>query len=147
MKTLTTLIGIVAFQCMAFSQSTTITAVPASGGCSITYFEHSQTLMSGDSSRIKCREITITSLPPSTQALTTINIEFGMVGSFTFKKGSDLNLPETRDVYIEDMLTGKIFDLKTTDSYTFNVNRKVPDRFVLHIDKLLSRSLTTTAAK
>jgi len=62
-----------------------------------------------------------------------------MTGTFTFKKDSELKVYENIDVYIEDMLTGKIFDLKTAESYTFNVNRRFPDRFVLHMDKMLVR--------
>ena len=140
MKIITTLIGIIGFQYIALcqapvapQQSTNTTA------CSISYSENLETLVNEEYAAIKCREITITSLPPSTQSVTNVSIDFGMTGSFTFKKDVALEIYNDKDVYIEDMLTGRVFDLKTADSYTFNVNRRIPNRFVLHIDKMLMR--------
>lgn len=114
--------------------------------CELQYSEDSEALEFSGAS-VKCREITISSLPPVTQVSAPINIEFGMTGTFTFKKGINLSEYETKDVYIEDMLTGRIFNLKNMDKYSFNVNRRVPNRFVLHIDNMLSKYALSSSFK
>ena len=140
MKIITTLIGILGFQYISFCQTT----VPADnnssvGVCSINYSESLASLVYGESTKITCHEITISSLPPQTQSVTIVDVDFGRTGSFTFKKDKSLQVYEDNDVYIEDMLTGKVFDFKSSDTFSFNVNRRVPERFVLHIDKMLNR--------
>ena len=142
MKIITTFICIMGFQYIALCQAVTPSAVTQNtmnSTCSVIYSENSELLVSSEQGPFKCREITIMNIPPSTQSVTPLNIEFGMTGSFTFKKDGGLEPHENVDVYIEDMLTGKVFDLKTSDSYTFNVTRRIPGRFVLHMDKMLDR--------
>jgi len=140
MKIITTLIGIMGFQYMALCQAPAAsTQMEKPLTCSISYSEKSETLVNEEFAAIKCREIVITSLPPESQSATNVTIDFGMTGSFTFKKDASLEIYNNNDVYLEDMLTGKVFDLKTSESYTFNVNRRIPNRFVLHIDKMLMR--------
>ncbi len=136
MKFIATLLGIMGFQYIAFCQ-TNGTSSPEV--CSVGYSESVEALVNEDYAAIKCREITIISLPPTTQSVTNMTIDFGMTGTFTFKKDAALKILGDNDVYIEDMLTGKVFDLKTAESYSFNVNRRIPNRFILHMDKMLMR--------
>lgn len=137
MKIITTLICILGFQYISSGQTATTPPVPNAAACSLVYSEDSKSLKHSEALPVKSRDLIIASLPPLTQSLTTITLDFGMTGAFTFKKEANLNLQDDRDIYIEDMLTGKIFDLKKSDSYTFNVTRRIPDRFVLHIDKMI----------
>lgn len=77
--------------------------------------------------------ITITRLPSSEQVLTSVNIELGMMGFFTFKKDKSLNIPADREVFIEDKLSGKMFNIKACETYAFNVIQHIPNRFVMHV--------------
>lgn len=79
------------------------------------------------------RNIIITAIPVSASRLTTVNIDFDTKGSFAFKKDAGLKIPATSEVFIEDKLNGKIFNLKNTGTYKFNVDEKTENRFVLHI--------------
>ncbi|WP_317899906.1 hypothetical protein [Aurantibacillus circumpalustris] len=140
MKIISILIGIIGFQYMSFSQNiVTIDNNSLVTNCSVNYSEDLASLVYGGSSKITCREITISSIPPQTQSVAVVDIDFGATGTFTFIKDESLQLYNDKDVYIEDMLTGKLFDLKASSNYSFNVNRKVPERFILHIDKMLYR--------
>lgn len=139
-KIITTLTAAIGLQYAATCQSLVLPVQNAAEeACMITYSENSKTLVSNQSAPVKFRELTILSLPPATQSLTPLEIDFGLTGTFTFKKSDILEMYDDRDVYIEDMLTGKIFNLKTADTYSFSVNRRVPGRFVLHIDNMLLR--------
>lgn len=139
MKKIITLICLIAFQCIAFSQSVNTSAAPVSAAnplsCSLTYSEDQESLVFQDSSRARCREMSIVSLPPITQSLTPLRIVFTAKGSYTFKKDEALELPEGKDVYLEDMLTGMTFDLRNSSVFSFSVNRHIPERFILHIEK------------
>jgi len=142
MKIITTFICIMGFQYIASCQTAAAPALTQNTTtitCSVIYSEGTEYLLHSQEGPIKSREIHISSIPPASYSVTPLKIEFGMTGTFTFKKDSELKVYENIDVYIEDMLTGKIFDLKTAESYTFNVNRRFPDRFVLHMDKMLVR--------
>lgn len=145
MKLITTLIYIMGFQYISLCQTTTTQQPAGPASCAMNYSEDSQALTIPEP--VKCREIVISALPPLTQSVTPLNVEFGMTGAFTFKKDASLDVQDDRDIYIEDMLTGKIFNLKTSDSYTFNVNRRVPDRFVLHVDKMIFKYAVSSSGK
>jgi hypothetical protein len=79
-------------------------------------------------------EVLIKDLPPLTKKTTPVMIRFTK-GSYTFKTDPSLILPHDSRVYLEDLLTGKEFDLIPGTSYSFNVSRMIPDRFVLNIRK------------
>jgi hypothetical protein len=79
------------------------------------------------------KNIIITGIPNSVNRLTTVNIDFDTMGSFAFKKDAGLKIPGSSEVFIEDKLNGKIFNLKNTGAYQFNVDEKTENRFVLHI--------------
>lgn len=142
MKKIATLICLIAFQCMALAQSVNTSATAGSNpnaanplSCSLVYSEDNETIVFQDSLHARCREMLIVSLPPVTQSVTPLQIVFSAKGSFTFKKDENLELPEGKDVYVEDMLTGMTFDLRNTSAFSFSVNRHIPDRFILHIEK------------
>lgn len=79
------------------------------------------------------KEIVITRLPSLKVALTSMNIELNMLGAFTFKRAESLAIPYNCEVFIEDKLTKKLFNLKSSEPYTFNVDEYVADRFVMHV--------------
>lgn len=140
MKNIITIIGIIGFQYMAISQSdSTLITSANNSNCFVEYSEELKEFIPQHASKITCREITITNLPPQTNSVSVFNIDFSMTGSYTFKIDSTLEIYPDKDVYVEDMLTGQVFDLKTSSSYSFKVNRPIPDRFVLHIDNMLAR--------
>jgi hypothetical protein len=107
-----------------------------SSDCLIQYSEEID-ILGLDGPPAKCDQIVIKSLPPVGLTSTPLAIEFGRTGIFTFKKDLDLSEYEGKDVYLEDQLTGKIFNLKDAEEYSFHVNRRVPNRFILHIDNML----------
>ncbi len=81
----------------------------------------------------ECQEIVITGIPMSTQVITSLNIELAVLGYFSFKKHSSLEIPYDREVFIEDKLTGKIFNLKSPLPYTFHADQFMQNRFVIHV--------------
>ena len=140
MKIITTLIGIMGFQYISLCQPAASAAQQtATTVCTVDYSDESEALQPLEAAPVKSREIMIVGLPPFTHASIPVNLEFGMTGAFTFKKDPSLDVNSSFDLYIEDMLTGQIFNLKTNNSYSFKVSHKVPGRFVLHIDNLLNR--------
>ena len=150
MKKITTLISIIGFQYIVISQTNPVSILPTSGinqnisnKCSIAYSAEQERMVCQDSSITKCREIVITSIAPGSQITMPIQISFGAKGVYTFKKGADVIIPENRDVYIEDLLTGMTFNLKTSDTFSFSVNRSMPERFVLRIEKPAAISVST----
>ena len=93
----------------------------------------------------ECREIIITGIPVSINRLTSVIIDFDTMGSFAFKKDAGLTIPESREVFIEDKLTGKIFNLRRTGAYKFNVNEISQNRFVLHVlDKSIPEAVVSS---
>ena len=139
MKSIITLLVLASYTLPGFSQIETVTnarhKLEVSNTCTLGYIEGSKCMKDITGFPARCEKIAIVDLPPVNQALTEIAVDFATTGSYTFVKGADVKLYPDRDVYIEDMLTGKVFDLKNSESYTFNVNRRVAHRFMLHIDK------------
>jgi hypothetical protein len=60
-------------------------------------------------------------------------------GAYTLSKDADLEIPSGTEVKIEDMLTGQLFDLNASETYSFKVNRTIVERFVIHIDRPRSK--------
>ncbi|PBQ32905.1 hypothetical protein CNR22_14355 [Sphingobacteriaceae bacterium] len=143
MKNLITIVAIACFTSSGFAQNESVASLnhklEVSNTCTLGYVEGSKTLKDITGFPARCEQIAIVELPPVNQTLTEITIDFATTGSYTFVKSADIKLYPDRDVYIEDMLTGKVFDLKKSESYTFNVNRRVAHRFMLHIDKDLNK--------
>lgn len=131
MKTLTILLSIIAFQYAAFAQQ----PVSQKG------FVLGYTIESSEQGAVKAKftpssvrkNIMITSVPLSTRALTSENIVIEISGNFSFKKDKSLDIPFNREVFIEDKLTGRTFNLNSSDIYTFSIEEPVKDRFVMHV--------------
>jgi hypothetical protein len=140
MKYLISLICLLACQHISLAQASATTP------CALVFSESGGALVTNDSAPVSCREIRILSLPPATRSLTPVQIEFGMTGAFTFVKDPDLDTSAEGDIYIEDLLTGKVFDLRQGETYTFHVNRRIPERFVLHIDKMIFKYALSSGA-
>lgn len=87
------------------------------------------------------KEILIESLPGYGSDDIPVEVNQDEKGSFTLKKHPSLLLPEFYTVVIKDTVTGEQFDLKDSDSYSFEVKKVVPERFLLQMKKTKS-SLT-----
>jgi len=151
MKTIITLIYIAGFQCLSFAQTKPTVPQPLNANNTTTGVRfcispvNSEELKPEYLTSSEAKEIIIKGIPVSEKALASINIEFDMLGSFAFKKDESLAIPFSQEVFIEDKLTGKIFNLKTPAAYKFNVDKWVPNRFVLHIlDKTNPETLTAS---
>lgn len=81
----------------------------------------------------KRRDIVITGIPATCNALTTVVMNLDLTGSFSFKKHASLEIPFNREVFIEDRLTGKTFNLKAAEAYTFSADEVIAERFVMHV--------------
>lgn len=149
MKILTTLIYIAGLQSLSFAQ--TKGSVPPQRYENPNKVQYVVTSARPDIQVAKftpsteSRNIIITGIPASASRLTTVNIDFDTMGSFAFKKDAGLKIPSTSEVFIEDKLNGKIFNLKNTGAYQFNVDEKTENRFVLHIlDKSIPEEVVTS---
>jgi hypothetical protein len=92
------------------------------------------------------KDVVITSVPVpcAGKILTSVNIELNMVGCFTFKRDAGLIIPANHEVFIEDKLSGKVFNLKTLATHSFRVDTYTPGRFMLLIlDKSQSGTLAS----
>lgn len=69
-----------------------------------------------------------------------VRIKVGVSGVYTISRQPELLLPANACVFLEDKATGNYFDLRTSVSYTFQVNDTTnAPRFLLHISKPLSK--------
>jgi len=149
MKIITTLISIVVLQYMSFAQVKGVVPPQRYENPNKVQFiiasAHPDIQTAKFTPSTERKNIIITKIPTSVNRLTTVNIDFDTMGSFVFKKDAGLKIPSTSEVFIEDKLNGKIFNLKNTGTYQFNVDEKMQDRFVLHIlDKSIPEDLATT---
>jgi hypothetical protein len=103
------------------------------------YSEEEEALVYKQGSHISGKEILIESLPGFGKDPIPVEVNQFEKGSYTFKKHPALVLPEYYNVVIIDSLTGEQFDLKSADSYTFDVSRVVPERFLLQMQKTKTR--------
>jgi hypothetical protein len=125
MKTIALLIYVLWFPCTFISQTN-------SSPCVIAYSEDEEAVVYRDSSH--CSEIYISEIPPVEVAKAPLNLRFAK-GTYTFKKITGLMMYQGYDVFIEDALTGQVFDLNKSESFTFHVNRCIADRFVMYVKK------------
>ena len=133
MKTIITLILIVLFQGLISGQ--TQEAAAAAKSSAMVYSASMEALIYKDDGDQFGKEIIIESLPDFAVISVPVHISQISKGVYTFKKDPKLVIPEFFNVVIEDNLTGALFDLKNSDSYSFSINRAIPDRFVLQISK------------
>lgn len=146
MKIITTLIALIAFQ---FAASAQVNATASQKRANKTHFfvttKNHDYLKAKFTPSNECRSVVITDLPVSGDALTTVSIEIKETGAFTFKKDASLNIPFNKEVFIEDKLSGKMFNLKVEQTHTFTIDELIPNRFVMHIlEKLDSESMASS---
>lgn len=133
MKTIITLIFITLLQSLLSGQ--TEQAAPEVKSSVMVYSEDMEALIYKDEESHFGKEIIIESLPDYSEIMIPVHISQMTKGFYTFKKDPKLVIPEFYSAVIEDNLTGSLFDLKSSDSYSFSINRSIPDRFVLRISK------------
>ena len=100
------------------------------------YSEEEEALIYKSDVLTTSKEILIQSLPVYGKTSIPVILKQDQKGCFTFKKHPALLLPEYYDVTIEDTLTGEVFDLKNSDSYSFVITKIVPERFILQMNKI-----------
>jgi hypothetical protein len=142
MKTLLTTLLLVLAQSVIVAQD--LASADESESYAIIYSEDEEALVYKDTSDTQGKDIVIESIPGFDKVSIPVVISQNKKGSYTFKKHPTLFLPEYYSVVIEDNLTGNVFDLQSADSYSFSVNRAMPDRFVLLITK---KKTTFTASR
>jgi hypothetical protein len=108
------------------------------------YSEEEDAMIHKDQMARDSKDIIIQSLPGYGEGPVPVYVNDNIKGTYTLKKHPTLYLPEFYSVVIEDTLTGRKFDLKTSDSFSFDVTGPVSDRFVLYITK---SKTTLTAMK
>lgn len=99
------------------------------------YSEEYEAIVYKSESQVSGSEILIESLPGYGKEPIPVEVFQNKKGSYTFKKHPSLVMPEYYNVIITDSLTGQSFDLKNADSYTFDVTKSTPDRFMLYMSK------------
>jgi hypothetical protein len=121
----------------AKSQTNEIMAVTHEtvASCSLIFSEDIETMISKNAEAFTCSEIIIETLPSVSYTYTPLTVDFAVKGHYTFVKSPSLDLPPDYKVYFEDNLTGQVFDLVNSNSFTFMVNRSIPKRFILRIEK------------
>ena len=123
------LAGTTAIQAQSAKQTATDKTV-------MVYSEEDEAMIYKNESQANSKEILIETLPGFGFDPVPVEISLNENGSYTFKKHPALVLPEYYTVVISDSVTGKKFDLNSADSYTFDVAKATPDRFVLQMQKM-----------
>jgi hypothetical protein len=103
--------------------------------CAIIYSPNNGSLIFKAYSANPCLEIIIESLPPLSQASTEFFLELFEKGSYSFKATKGLAIPGNYTVVIEDIQTGNVFDLRSSEPHSFSLNRAMTKRFVMKINK------------
>ncbi|MES2681119.1 MAG: hypothetical protein V4635_14595 [Bacteroidota bacterium] len=138
MKTISTIFLIILTQSVAFSQGT-VNPDSNSGidsRCTLNYSNEKWIITHKDPSPHVCTDMVIKSIPPASKAYTPIDLTNTIKGIYTFKKDSSLTISDEYNVVIEDLLTGKYFNMNTEQGYTYSVNRASGEkRFVVEISK------------
>ncbi|WP_317899907.1 hypothetical protein [Aurantibacillus circumpalustris] len=139
MKIIFTLVSIIGFQYLALSQAETannISARTKKQTQSSTFFILSDEYKNAKINLVQTNQnkvIVITNISQSTLPLNSVSIDFDATGLFIFKKLESLQIPENHEVFIEDKLTGKVFNLTNAQTYKFHVEQRVTNRFVMHV--------------
>ncbi len=109
--------------------------------CALMYTGDKWTVAHSDTAHHQCSVLVIKSLPPHSKISTVMNPFISMRGSYTLKKDPSLVIPDDCTVILEDMLTGQYFNLKTQDSYVFNITRGFNQpRFSIEVSQGISKS-------
>ena len=102
--------------------------------CSIVYSEDEEGMIYEDTLQTQCQLVEIRSLPPMMEGDVPVKVKF-IKGHYSLKRSLSIAVDDSFKVVIEDLLTGQIYDLKSATPYSFNVNRTIPDRFIMHINR------------
>lgn len=137
MRIITTLIYIIGLQYVSVANaSATVTPHAPGARTSVVFYVSNpgpESLQAKYTPSSNSKDIVITAIPNVEKVLTSANIELDMLGTFTFKRDAGLSIPTDKEVFVEDKVNGKVFNLRTFATYTFKVERYIPGRFVLHI--------------
>jgi hypothetical protein len=136
MKTIITILLIIFCQGFMFSQAIVNQVSKTNASCTLNYSDEKWIVTHKDPAPHVCKEILIKSVPPVSKAYTPIDMTMSVKGFYTFKKDPSLAISEDYTVVIEDLLTGKYFNMNTKEGYTYSINRGTAEkRFVLEISK------------
>lgn len=139
MKTFASLLLFGLFFQSGHSQTSSDKSITASRGLKnnvLFYSQEEDALIIKGAGYVHSELIVIESLPYSEKLSIPVYVDQHIKGTYSFTKHPALQLPEYYTVVITDNLTGKRFDLRNEDSYTFEVDQDEPERFVLQIDKI-----------
>lgn len=107
-----------------------------SAHCTLSYSNSQWTIAHSYSTHRQCSGLLIASLPSLSQASTPMDLFITVMGSYTLKKDPALQLPPDYSVVVEDLLTGRYYNLNSTEPYVFRMNMGFSQtRFLLEISK------------
>ena len=112
---------------------TRATVPPVANKTIMVYSEDEDAFVYKSEDHMLGQEILIETLPVYGKALVPMIVHPEVNGTLTFKKHPALMVPEYYTITIEDKLTGAVYDLKSDETYTFEVKKHVPERFVLQM--------------
>lgn len=145
MKTFFTLIALctlaiapAAAQELAGTGNTAANIKPIIKPCTLVYSEQQKAMVSEDSTQVDYSSIIIKSLPPLWEDSIPVKIILKR-GCYALTKSAEVSIPMDFHVYLEDVWNEKNYNLNSSKNYTFRVWSTDSDRFVLHIDKPVSR--------
>ena len=109
------------------------TVPPAANKTIMVYSEDEDALVYKSEDHMLGQEILIETLPVYGKASVPMIVHPEVNGKLTFKKHPALIVPEYYTITIEDKLTGAVYDLKSDETYAFDVKKHVPERFILQM--------------
>ncbi|PBQ32953.1 hypothetical protein CNR22_14610 [Sphingobacteriaceae bacterium] len=134
MKTIFTLL-LIALLTVANSAAaqTRATKPPVANKTIMVYSEDEDAFIYKSEDHMSGQEILIETLPVYGKASVPMIVHPEVNGTLTFKKHPSLIVPEYYTITIEDKLTGAVYDLKSEETFAFEVKKHVPERFVLQM--------------
>lgn len=79
--------------------------------------------------------LTIESLPELSDPKAELSLELTAKGIYTFRKAESLVIPENYSLVIEDLATGNVFDLSSSEQHAFSINRAMIKLFLVRLIK------------
>lgn len=78
----------------------------------------------------------IETLPALSDPKAELSLELTAKGIYTFRKAESLVIPENYSLIIEDLATGNVFDLSSSERHAFSVNRAMIKSFLVRLVKI-----------
>lgn len=100
----------------------------------LVYSEYEEAMVYKQEENFSGPEILIETLPRVRKSSLPLIIHTDLKGTFTFKKHPTLLLPDYFTVTIEDKLTGQIFDLRSKENFSVQIDKHISERFILHME-------------